>query len=206
MEIGIIGSGKMGAGLGRLWAKHGHYVMFSYSRRPEKLQDLVREIGSHARSGSTEDAVRYGNVVLLAVPWAAIGDALSDAGPLNRKILISCVNPFGARGLKVGLTTSAAEEISKLTPDAAVVEAFNTVFASILHSGAHLLVRQRGKGAQLHSPCHVSHAQYPITHEDRNQWFAPEDKTVQIECRSLRNRPARKYRRRQDYIATWKRR
>ena len=152
MEIGIIGSGKMGAGLGRLWAKHGHYVMFSYSRRPEKLQDLVREIGSHARSGSTEDAVRYGNVVLLAVPWAAIGDALSDAGPLNRKILISCVNPFGARGLEVGLTTSAAEEISKLTPDAAVVEAFNTVFASILHSGAHLLVRQRGKGAQLHSP------------------------------------------------------
>ena len=61
-------------------------------------------------------------------------------------------------------------------------------------------------GAQLHSPCHVSHAQYPFTHEDRNQWFAPEDKTVQIECRSLRNRPARKYRRRQDYIATWKRR
>ena len=151
-RIGIIGSGKMGAGLGRLWAKHGHYAMFSYSRRPEKLQDLVREIGSHARSGSTEDAVRYGNVVLLAVPWAAIGDALSDAGPLNRKILISCVNPFGARGLEVGLTTSAAEEISKLTPDAAVVEAFNTVFASILHSGAHLLVRQRGKGAQLHSP------------------------------------------------------
>jgi len=138
MEIGIIGSGKMGAGLGRLWAKHGHYIMFSYSRRPEKLQDLVRGIGSHARSGSTEDAVRYGDVVLLAVPWAAVGDALSNAGPLDGKILISCVNPFGARGLEVGLTSSAAEEISKLTPDAAVVEAFNTVFASILHSGAHL--------------------------------------------------------------------
>src|SRR5690349_7874594 len=85
MEIGIIGSGKMGAGLGRLWAKHGHYIMFSYSRRPEKLQDLVRGIGSHARSGSTEDAVRYGDVVLLAVPWAAVGDALSNAGPLEGK-------------------------------------------------------------------------------------------------------------------------
>jgi predicted dinucleotide-binding enzyme len=73
MKIGIIGSGKMGTGLGRLWAQNGHYVMFSYSRRPEKLQDLVREIGSHARSGSTEDAVRYGDVVLLAAPgpqWA----------------------------------------------------------------------------------------------------------------------------------------
>ena len=54
-RIGIIGSGKMGAGLGRLWAKHGHYAMFSYSRRPEKLQDLVREIGSHARSGSVHN-------------------------------------------------------------------------------------------------------------------------------------------------------
>jgi len=26
MDIGIIGSGKMGTGLGRLWAKHGHHV------------------------------------------------------------------------------------------------------------------------------------------------------------------------------------
>ena len=52
MNIGIIGSGKMGTGLECLWAKHGHHVMFSYSRRPEKLKDLVLEIGSHARSGS----------------------------------------------------------------------------------------------------------------------------------------------------------
>ncbi|HYR92264.1 MAG TPA: NAD(P)-binding domain-containing protein, partial [Terriglobia bacterium] len=40
MEIGIIGSGKMGAGLGRLWARHGHDVMFNYPRRPEKLGAL----------------------------------------------------------------------------------------------------------------------------------------------------------------------
>ena len=26
MRIGIIGSGKMGAGLGRLWVEHGHNV------------------------------------------------------------------------------------------------------------------------------------------------------------------------------------
>src|SRR6266516_6483788 len=34
--------------------------------------------------------------------------------------------------------SSAAEEISRLVPDAAVVEAFNTIFATILHSRAHL--------------------------------------------------------------------
>src|SRR5688572_28816791 len=138
MKVGIIGSGRMGTGLGRLWAKHGHHVMFSYSRSPEKLEHLVQEIGSRARSGTPADAVRFADVVLLAVPWAEVKGALFAAGPLNGKTLISCVNPFGPRGLEVGLTTSAAEEISRLAPDAAVVEAFNTILATILNSRAHL--------------------------------------------------------------------
>jgi steroid delta-isomerase-like uncharacterized protein len=138
MDIGIIGSGKMGTGLGRLWAKHGHHVMFSYSRRPEKLENLALEIGSHARSGTPRDAVGFANVLFLAVPWGEVKDALSAAGVMNGKTLISCVNPFGPRGLEVGLNTSAAEEISRLVRGAAVVEAFNTIFATILHSRAHL--------------------------------------------------------------------
>jgi len=138
MDIGIIGAGKMGTALGRLWAKHGHQVMFSYSRRPQKLENLVLEIGSHARSGTPQDAAAFADVLLLAVPWGQVKDALSAAGPLNGHILISCVNPFGPRGLEVGLNTSAAEEISRLVPGAAVVEAFNTIFATILHSRAHL--------------------------------------------------------------------
>lgn len=138
MNIGIIGSGKMGSGLGRLWAKHGHHVMFSYSRSLEKLRDLAQETGSHARPGSPQDAVRFAEVLLLAVPWAEVEDALSAAGSLDGKILISCVNPLGPRGLEVGLNTSAAEEISRYAPGARVVEAFNTIFASVLHSRAHL--------------------------------------------------------------------
>jgi predicted ester cyclase len=38
----------------------------------------------------------------------------------------------------VGLTSSAAEEIAKLARGAIVIEAFNTIFAGILHSRAHL--------------------------------------------------------------------
>ena len=138
MKIGIIGSGKMGSSLGQLWAKRGHHVMFSYSRRPEKLQGLVNEIGSHARSGTPHDASGFGDVVFLAVPWAAIGDALVAAGSLEGKILITCVNPLGLKGLEVGFRSSAAEEISKLAHGAIVVEAFNTIFANILHSRADL--------------------------------------------------------------------
>jgi predicted dinucleotide-binding enzyme/predicted ester cyclase len=138
MNIGIIGSGKMGTGLGRLWAKHGHPVMFSYSRKPEKLAHLVLELGSHVRWGAPRDAVLFADVLLLAVQWEQVKDALSAAGPVDGKTLISCVNPFGPRGLEVGLTTSAGEEISRLAPGAAVVEAFNTIFAKILQSRAHL--------------------------------------------------------------------
>ena len=138
MKIGIIGSGKMGGSLGRLWAKRGHHVMFSYSRRPEKLQDLVQELGSHASSGTPQEASGFGDIVFLAVPWAAVGDALVAAGSLQGKILITCVNPLGPKGLEVGFRSSAAEEISKLAPGALVIEAFNTIFANILHSRADL--------------------------------------------------------------------
>jgi len=137
MNIGIIGAGNMGTGLGRLWAKHGHHVMFS-SRSPQKLEHLVLEMGSHARSGAPRDAVLFADVLLLAVPWEQVTDALSAAGPVDGKTLISCVNPFGPRGLEVGLTTSAAEEISRIVPGAVVVEAFNTIFAKILQSRALL--------------------------------------------------------------------
>src|SRR5947199_7807927 len=114
IDIGIIGSGKMRASLGRLWAKHGHHVMFSYSRRPEKLENLVLEIGSHARSGTPRDAVNFADVLLLAVPWGEVKDALSAAGAMNGKTLISPVNPSGPRGIAVDPKTSAAEEIARL--------------------------------------------------------------------------------------------
>ena len=90
MNVGVIGSGKMGTGLGRLWAKHGHYLMFSYSRRPEKLENLVLEIGSHARSGTPRDAVRFADVLLFAVPWEEVKD--SD-------IALRLMNPVGATEL-----------------------------------------------------------------------------------------------------------
>jgi len=127
----------MGGGLGRRWARSGHHVMFSYSQNPQKLRDLAEEVGSHARTGTPQDAARFGDVLLLAVPWHAVGDALAAAGPLDGKTLVSCVNPLGPSGLEVGMTTSGAEEISKLAPGAIVVEAFNTIFAGLIHSSAH---------------------------------------------------------------------
>lgn len=140
MRIGIIGAGNIGSGLGNLFAKNGHEVMFSYSHDPKKIQRVANEAGANAQSGTPEQAARFGDVVVLAVGWGAVIDALKAAGSLDGKILISCVNPLTPdySGLVVGTTTSGAEEIAKLVPGAHVVEAFLNVFAGILHSGTML--------------------------------------------------------------------
>ena len=43
MRVGILGSGLMGGKLGTLFAKAGHDVVFSYARRPRKLNRLARQ-------------------------------------------------------------------------------------------------------------------------------------------------------------------
>lgn len=137
MKIGIIGAGNIGSGLGTLFARAGHEVLFSYSRDRAKVDRLAAGAGSNARSGTAEEAARLGELVVLAVGWDAVPDALKAAGSLDGKTLMSCVNPLtpDISGLAVGTTTSGAEEIAKLAPGAHVVEAFLNIFAGILHSG-----------------------------------------------------------------------
>ncbi len=69
MKIGIIGSGNIGGTAARLFAKAGHDVAVSNSRGPESLKSLVASIGGKARAATVEEAVKFGDVVLLALPW-----------------------------------------------------------------------------------------------------------------------------------------
>jgi len=139
VNIGIIGSGKMGSGLGKLWASKGHNVFFSFSRDPGKLEGLAKS-NPHSRSGTPADAVASSDVILFSVGYGMIKEALAATGPIKDKILVDCTNPVrpDLSGLSVGLTTSAAEEIAKLVPESRVVKAFNTVFAEVYHSETRL--------------------------------------------------------------------
>jgi len=139
MNIGIIGSGDVGSGLGKLWANKGHRIVFSFSRNMEKLKALADSV-ANASSGSPAEAVRQSEVILLSVRWGNLKEALDAAGPLQGKIVIDCINPLppDLKGLAVGHTTSAAEEIARMAPGAMVVKAFNTVFAEIYHSESRL--------------------------------------------------------------------
>ena len=140
MKIGIIGAGNMGASMGKTWAGKGHDVLFSYSKDQDKLRAVAAVAGPTARSRTPADAVAFGEIVLLAVPWAAVPEALKAAGPIRGKILFSCCNCLNPdfSGLVLGTTTSAAEEIEKQTPEARVVEALPPM-AQILAAESHRL-------------------------------------------------------------------
>lgn len=129
MNIGIIGTGKMGSTLGRLWAAKNYKILFG-SRDPQKAKTLAESIGQNVSGGTITEAVKFGNIVLLAVPWRAARDTVKVAGPFKGKILIDCTNPPASElaGLTTGHISSAAEEIKKWLPEATVIKAFNTIF------------------------------------------------------------------------------
>src|SRR5271156_4418266 len=71
LKIATIGAGREGGALGTLFAKQGFPVMFS-SRNPETLKELVASAGPTAQAGTVAQAVAYGDVVLIVVPYTAM--------------------------------------------------------------------------------------------------------------------------------------
>lgn len=137
MSIAIIGTGKMGGGLARLLASKGVKVAIG-SRDPAEAAKLAREIGAGAEGGGITAATKLADVVILAVPYTAAAETIREAGGFAGKILIDISNPITPdfKALTVGHTTSAAEEIQRLAPQAKVVKAFNTIFAQLLPAEA----------------------------------------------------------------------
>ncbi len=128
MKIAIIGSGKVGSALGTSWANAGHDIVFG-SREPksDKVQDLVKSIGEKACADTIANAAAWGEVVVLAVPWPAAQEVLSQTdGGLEGKLLIDCTNALGPNlQLVFANTTSAGEQVAQWAKSAQVIKAFN---------------------------------------------------------------------------------
>ena len=142
MKIGIIGSGNIGGTLGPLWAKSGHEVFFS-SRHPESLGALVDASGRNARAGTLEEAAKFAEVILLAVPYKATPEIGRTLGAhLANKVVLDAGNLYPQRdgemaqkivdgGQGSGLASAA------FLPGARVVRAFNTVYFKTMEKEAH---------------------------------------------------------------------
>lgn len=128
MKIGIIGAGRIGAAAARLFVEAGHEVAVSNSRGPESLRDLVAQLGANAHAMMVADAARFGEMILLAVPWH-VEAALPPAELLRGKIVIDAMNPYRPEGGFFDLGNSTSSEIVlQRIRGARLVKAFNTIY------------------------------------------------------------------------------
>jgi Predicted dinucleotide-binding enzymes len=96
-RIGIIGSGNIGGTIGGLWVKKGHSVFFS-SRHPDELKDMVAKLGSLAQAGTVEQAVAFGDVLFIAVPYGAIPQIGKDySAAMKGKVMLDACNAVSSR-------------------------------------------------------------------------------------------------------------
>jgi 8-hydroxy-5-deazaflavin:NADPH oxidoreductase len=130
MKVAIIGAGNVGKALGGAVARAGHDVTIS-ARSADTARQAADEVGGRSAPTNIE-AVADADVVILAVPYAA-GQAV--AGEIREAVagrtVVDVTNPL--KPDYSGLATdgsSAAEELQGLLPDAHVVKAFNTIFAT----------------------------------------------------------------------------
>jgi 8-hydroxy-5-deazaflavin:NADPH oxidoreductase len=134
LKIAIIGSGRIGATAARLFVAAGHEVAIANSRGPESLSLLIAELGARAHAMNKDEAARFGDAVLLAVPWH-MDDALPAADLLRDKIVIDAMNPYDPAGgfFDLGGSTSSEIVLNRM-PGARLVKAFNTIYYEHLAS------------------------------------------------------------------------
>jgi len=129
VQIAILGAGRVGSTLGRLWHAAGHDVTFA-ARDAARPRALAAELGERADAASAADAVAGAEVVLVAVPGPAVTDVLQAAGPLDGRVMIDAANSFGPRQVTL-------RSLAGAFPRARWVRAFNSLSASIMADDNH---------------------------------------------------------------------
>jgi 8-hydroxy-5-deazaflavin:NADPH oxidoreductase len=149
MNIGILGAGNIGANAARLFVKAGHDVRIANSRGPQTLNELCAGIGSQVRAATPSDAVAFGDIVLIAIPWVAKEEVIPEAGPYDGKIVIDAMNSYTEDFEIEDLGNRTSSEITRtLVPGARLVKAFNTIYYRRLASEG----KPRGAGGRLAIP------------------------------------------------------
>jgi predicted dinucleotide-binding enzyme len=130
MKIGVVGSGNIGGNAARLFVRAGHEVALSNSRGGEGLDELVKELGDKAHATTIEDAAKFGDVVLVAIPFGHFRDLPADA--FKGKVVIDTGNYYPDRDGKFPQLdrdeTTSSELMSAHLKEARLVKGFNTIY------------------------------------------------------------------------------
>ncbi len=130
MKIGIIGAGNIGATAAKLFADAGHEVAISNSRGAETLVKLSKELGENVLPMETEDAAKFGEIVLAAIPFKEYKTLPADV--LANKIVIDAGNYYPDRDgtfqeIEDGKITES-ELVAEHLKNSTIVKAFNTIY------------------------------------------------------------------------------
>jgi predicted dinucleotide-binding enzyme len=142
MRVGIVGAGKIGSTLAKLWIDAGHEVRLA-SRHVDSLQPLVEKMGRRASTGTPAEAANFGDLVLLAVPIKAIPDLARDLAPiLAGKVVIDAGNAYVQRDGQtareaVDHPQGSAGWAASMFAGTKWVKGFNTVNFKVLEREAH---------------------------------------------------------------------
>ncbi len=120
-KVGIIGEGSVGGSLRKGLERAGY---------------PVRSVGNDP--AGVRDTGRWADLVVLAVPYGAVDEAIAElADGIRDKPLVDVTNALTAdMHLASGCTASGAEALQQKARGAKVVKAFNTQFATHMDSGA----------------------------------------------------------------------
>lgn len=134
--IAMIGTGNVGATLGKAWAAKGHKVIYG-SRSPDsaKSQQLVKDTGNGATVVAQALAAKDASIVVLAAPSQVALEIVASLGDLSGKVVIDAMNAMSFKDGKliepddpIGL----AAQIQAKAPGAKVVKAFNATNAKVM--------------------------------------------------------------------------
>src|SRR3954449_9196815 len=126
-NVAIIGAGRIGGNIARQLARAGHSLILSFARDLTAQRALADEIGGRVRSPA--EAVAGAEVVVIAVPWSVLPDALAQAGSLAGRIVVDTTNQFGSGPMPAPGQTAAAFNAARM-PGARYTKSFNTLTAA----------------------------------------------------------------------------
>ncbi len=130
MKYAIIGSGKIGTALARVFARKNIEFAIANSRGPETLASLREELGPSVSPQSIEDACKA-EMIFLAVPFPAHKDVAKQLKQWKGKIIVDATNTFHVAPEELGSALSS-EVVSQAFAGARLVKGFNHLPAAQL--------------------------------------------------------------------------
>lgn len=147
MKYAIIGSGKIGTTLARIFARENIEVALANTRGPESLAQLAKELGTSVLPKSMQDALSA-DVIFLAVPFSAHKAVAAQLANWNGKIVVDVMNALRVAPGELGGRLSS-EIVAEAFAGARLVKAFNHLPANQLGSSAHQAIFVSSNDAEV---------------------------------------------------------